>query len=116
MVLSRRAALPNNPIPAALDSATAKQITEALISLQTSFSHPLIDLDGVLLDSGVVCGGDGDGSSGTSSTFGHLEIHRLAVHSSLKILLCTSLKAKETALEGEINNSGKKRKIKKRKK
>lgn len=86
-----------NPVPAALDAAASGQIATALISLETSFPHPRIDLDGVLLDSGVAEGGDPE----SPHMFWHLEINRQAVHSALKILFCTSSAAKKAALEGD---------------
>lgn len=87
-----------NPLSTALDNTpTAGQITSSLIALETSFPLPRINLDGVLLDSGVTP----DAIDETPHIFGQLETHRQAVHSALKILFCISARAKEAALEGE---------------
>lgn len=98
----------DNPIPAALDAALAERyadgeseplsgsIAVALATMATAFPQARISLDGSLQDSP----GDLHGDS-NPLTFGHSVANRQAVHSALKILLCTSPKAKLAVLEGE---------------
>ncbi|KAM7538255.1 hypothetical protein Aperf_G00000076526 [Anoplocephala perfoliata] len=89
----------DNPLPAALDSTlTTEQITSSLIALETSFPQPRINLEGILLDSGVTEVGIDE----TPHIFGQLEIHRQVVHSALKLLFCASTRAKEAALEADF--------------
>lgn len=85
-----------NPIYIALDnsSTVSDQITSALITLASSFPQPVLNSDGCLITRREAIDGD-------VQIFGQIEAHREAVHSSLKILFCTSKKAKEAALECE---------------
>ncbi|VDM16252.1 unnamed protein product [Hydatigera taeniaeformis] len=90
-----------DPVSSALNSVASGQIAETLIILRTSFPHPRIDLDGVLLDSASGNGGDQE----SPHMFWQSEIHKQAVHSALKILFGTSFAAKKAALEGEMRIS-----------
>lgn len=104
MVLSRpipqQSSPSDNPVCAAFNnSSTTSQITALLITLATSFPQPIINLDGVLLDSGAARSMLDDECP---QIFGQVESHRQAVHSSLKILFCTSMRAKEAALESKL--------------
>ncbi|VDD76441.1 unnamed protein product [Mesocestoides corti] len=99
----------DNPIPAALDGTTVQDVdgrdvplsgllAVALIPIHTALPQVRIDLDGSLLDDTGVVGG----ILQHGLTFGHREAHRQAVHSALKILLCTSPHAKLAALEADF--------------
>nr|CDS30860.2 Armadillo type fold [Hymenolepis microstoma] len=89
-----------NPVCAAFDNlSTTTQITSSLITLATSFPQPIINLDGVLLDSEET---RSMSDNKCPQIFGQLECHQQAVHSSLKILFCTSMRAKEAALETDF--------------